>query len=101
MYGCQDNIDLISCETPIYTYLGLEKLPTVSYLKNQIGINTPGLAENELIGITADAKKALIRLLNSSRQYASVNVNTRNLNEFIINCGSCDDAEFGYSNFMV
>ena len=101
VYGCQDNIDLISCETPIYTYLGLEKLPTVSYLKNQIGINTPGLAENELIGITADAKKALIRLLNSSRQYASVNVNTRNLNEFIINCGSWDDAEFGYSNFMV
>ena len=101
VYGCQDNIDLISCETPIYTYLGLEKLPTVSYLKNQIGINTPGLAENELIGITADAKKALIRLLNSSRQYASVNVNTRNLNEFIINCGSWDDAEFGYSNFMI
>lgn len=101
VYGCQDNIDLITCETPTYTYFGLEKLPTVSYLKNQIGVNTPGLTENELIGITSTAEKALIRLLNSGRQYASVNVNTRNLNEFIINCGSWDDAEFGYSNFTV
>lgn len=101
VYGCQDNIDLITCETPTYTYFGLDKLPTISYLKNQIGVNTPGLIENELIGITSTAEKALIRLLNSGRQYASVNVNTRNLNEFIINCGSWDDAEFGYSNFTV
>ena len=101
VYGCQDNIDLLICETPIYTYFGLKQLPTVSYLKNQIGINTPDLANNEVIGITSTIDKALIRLLNGSEHYSSVNINTRNLQEFIINCGSWDDAEFGYTNFQV
>ena len=101
VYGCQDNIDLLICETPIYTYFGLKQLPTVSYLKNQIGINTPNLANNEVIGITSTIDKALIRLLNGSEHYSSVNINTRNLQEFIINCGSWDDAEFGYTNFQI
>lgn len=101
VYGCQDNIDLLICETPIYTHFGLKQLPTVSYLKNQIGINTPNLANNEVIGITSTTDKALIRLLNGSEHYSSVNINTRNLQEFIINCGSWDDAEFGYTNFQV
>lgn len=101
VYGCQDNIDLLICETPIYTHFGLKQLPTVSYLKNQLGINTPNLANNEVIGITSTIDKALIRLLNGSEHYSSVNINTRNLQEFIINCGSWDDAEFGYTNFQV
>lgn len=101
VYGCQDNIDLLICETPIYTHFGLKQLPTVSYLKNQIGINTPNLANNEVIGITSTIDKALIRLLNGSEHYSSVNINTRNLQEFIINCGSWDDAEFGYTNFQI
>lgn len=101
VYGCQDNIDLLICETPIYTYFGLKQLPTVSYLKNQIGINTPNLANNEVIGITSTADKSLIRLLNGSEHYSSVNIDTRNLQEFIINCGSWDDAEFGYTNFQI
>lgn len=101
VYGCQDNIDLLICETPIYTHFGLKQLPTVSYLKNQIGINTPNLANNEVIGITSTTDKALIRLLNGSERYSSVNINTRNLQEFIINCGSWDDAEFGYTNFQI
>lgn len=101
VYGCQDNIDLLICETPIYTHFGLKQLPTVSYLKNQIGINTPNLANNEVIGITSTIDKALIRLLNGSEHYSSVNINTRNLQEFIINCGSWDDAEFGYNNFQI
>lgn len=101
VYGCQDNIDLLICETPIYTHFGLKQLPTVSYLKNQIGINTPNLANNEIIGITSTIDKALIRLLNGSEHYSSVNINTRNLQEFIINCGSWDDAEFGYTNFQI
>lgn len=101
VYGCQDNIDLLICETPIYTHFGLKQLPTVSYLKNQIGINTPDLANNEVIGITSTIDKALIRLLNGSEHYSSVNINTRNLQEFIINCGSWDDAEFGYTNFQI
>ncbi len=101
VYGCQDNIDLLICETPIYTHFGLKQLPTVSYLKNQIGINTPNLANNEVIGITSTTDKALIRLLNGSEHYSSLNINTRNLQEFIINCGSWDDAEFGYTNFQV
>lgn len=100
VYGCQDNIDLLICETPIYTHFGLKQLPTVSYLKNQIGINTPNLANNEVIGITSTTDKALISLLNGSEHYSSVNINTRNLQEFIINCGSWDDAEFGYTNFQ-
>ena len=101
VYGCQDNIDLLICETPIYTHFGLKQLPTVSYLKNQIGINTPNLANNEVIGITSTTDKTLIRLLNGSEHYSSVNINTRNLQEFIINCGSWDDAEFGYTNFQI
>lgn len=101
VYGCQDNIDLLICETPIYTHFGLKQLPTISYLKNQIGINTPNLANNEVIGITSTTDKALIRLLNGSGRYSSVNINTRNLQEFIINCGSWDDAEFGYTNFQI
>ena len=101
VYGCQDNIDLLICETPIYTHFGLKQLPTVSYLKNQIGINTPNLDNNEVIGITSTTDKALIRLLNGSEHYSSVNINTRNLQEFIINCGSWDDAEFGYTNFQI
>ena len=101
VYGCQDNIDLLICETPIYTHFGLKQLPTVSYLKNQIGINTPNLANNEVIGITSTTDKALIRLLNGSEHYSSVNINTRNLQEFIINCGNWDDAEFGYTNFQI
>lgn len=101
VYGCQDNIDLLICETPIYTHFGLKQLPTISYLKNQIGINTPNLANNEVIGITSTIDKALIRLLNGSEHYSSVNINTRNLQEFIINCGSWDDAEFGYTNFQI
>ena len=101
VYGCQDNIDLLMCETPIYTYFGLKQLPTVSYLKNQIGINTPNLANNEVIGITSTTDKALIRLLNGSEHYSSVNINTRNLQEFIIDCGNWDDAEFGYTNFQI
>lgn len=101
VYGCQDNIDLLICETPIYTHFGLKQLPTVSYLKNQIGINTPNLANNEVIGITSTTDKALISLLNGSEHYSSVNINTRNLQEFIINCGSWDDAEFGYTNFQI
>ena len=101
VYGCQDNIDLLICETPIYTHFGLKQLPTVSYLKNQIGINTPNLANNEVIGVTSTTDKALIRLLNGSEHYSSVNINTRNLQEFIINCGSWDDAEFGYTNFQI
>lgn len=101
VYGCQDNIDLLICETPIYTHFGLKQLPTISYLKNQLGINTPNLANNEVIGITSTIDKALIRLLNGSEHYSSVNINTRNLQEFIINCGSWDDAEFGYTNFQV
>ena len=101
VYSCQDNIDLLICETPIYTHFGLKQLPTVSYLKNQIGINTPNLANNEVIGITSTTDKALIRLLNGSERYSSVNINTRNLQEFIINCGSWDDAEFGYTNFQI
>lgn len=101
VYGCQDNIDLLICETPIYTHFGLKQLPTVSYLKNQLGINTPNLANNEVIGITATTDKTLIRLLNGSEHYSSVNINTRNLQEFIINCGSWDDAEFGYTNFQI
>lgn len=101
VYGCQDNIDLLICETPIYTHFGLKQLPTVSYLKNQLGINTPNLANNEVIGITSTADKSLIRLLNGSEHYSSVNIDTRNLQEFIINCGSWDDAEFGYTNFQV
>ena len=101
VYGCQDNIDLLICETPIYTHFGLKQLPTVSYLKNQIGINTPNLANNEVIGITSTTDKTLIRLLNGSEHYSSVNIDTRNLQEFIINCGSWDDAEFGYTNFQI
>ena len=101
VYGCQDNIDLLICETPIYTHFGLKQLPTVSYLKNQIGINTPNLDNNEVIGITSTIDKALIRLLNGSERYSSININTRNLQEFIINCGSWDDAEFGYTNFQI
>lgn len=101
VYGCQDNIDLLICETPTYTHFGLKQLPTVSYLKNQLGINTPNLANNEVIGITSTIDKALIRLLNGSEHYSSVNINTRNLQEFIINCGSWDDAEFGYTNFQI
>lgn len=101
VYGCQDNIDLLICETPIYTHFGLKQLPTVSYLKNQLGINTPNLANNEVIGITSTADKSLIRLLNGSEHYSSVNIDTRNLQEFIINCGSWDDAEFGYTNFQI
>ena len=101
VYGCQDNIDLLICETPVQTHFGLKKLPTVSYLKNQLGINTPNLADNEVIGITSTIDKSLIRLLNGSEHYSSVNINTRNLQEFIINCGSWDDAEFGYTNFQV
>lgn len=101
VYGCQDNIDLLICETPIYTHFGLKQLPTVSYLKNQIGINTPNLANNEVIGITSTTDKALIRLLNGSEHYSSVNINTRNLQEFIIDCGNWDDAEFGYTNFQI
>ena len=101
VYGCQDNIDLLICETPIYTHFGLKQLPTVSYLKNQIGINTPNLDNNEVIGITSTIDKALIRLLNGSEHYSSININTRNLQEFIINCGSWDDAEFGYTNFQI
>lgn len=101
VYGCQDNIDLLICETPIYTHFGLKQLPTVSYFKNQLGINTPNLANNEVIGITSTADKSLIRLLNGSEHYSSVNINTRNLQEFIINCGSWDDAEFGYTNFQI
>lgn len=101
VYGCQDNIDLLICKTPVYTHFGLKQLPTVSYLKNQLGINTPNLANDEVIGITSTKDKSLIRLFNGSGRYSSVNINTRNLQEFIIDCGNWDDAKFGYTNFQI
>lgn len=101
VYGCQDNIDLLICETPTYTHFGLKQLPTVSYLKNQLGINTPNLANDEVIGITSTKDKSLIRLFNESGRYSSINLNTRNLQEFIIDCGNWDDAKFGYTNFQI
>lgn len=101
VYGCQDNIDLLICETPTYTHFGLKQLPTVSYLKNQLGINTPNLANDEVIGITSTKDKSLIRLFNGSGHYSSINLNTRNLQEFIIDCGNWDDAKFGYTNFQI
>lgn len=101
VYGCQDNIDLLICETPTYTHFGLKQLPTVSYLKNQLGINTPNLANDEVIGITSTKDKSLIRLFNGSGRYSSINLNTRNLQEFIIDCGNWDDAKFGYTNFQI
>lgn len=98
-YGCQNNIDIIAGETPVFTFLGLEKLPTLSYLKNQVGVNSPNLRTGDLLNITSVDQKSLINLFNGAIQYSSINVASRNLNEFIINCGSWDDAEFGFSNF--